>query len=202
MSILVVLAHPDPTSLNHAIAAECRAVLLEAGHTVWYHDLYLEGFDPRLDRAEVLRGATLDPQTSIHCRQLADADGIVIVHPNWWGQPPALLKGWIDRAFRPGVAYRFDEGDSGEGVPVGLLKARTALVFNTGNTPFEREVEVFLDPLDTLWRTCILGLCGVQDVRRRLFTVVVTSTVDERKKWLQEVRLVTLEAFPSPRRRQ
>jgi len=202
MNILVVLAHPDPTSLNHAIAAECRSALLEAGHTVWYHDLYEEGFDPRLDSGEILRGATLDARTSLHCGELAEADGIVIVHPNWWGQPPALLKGWIDRVFRPGMAYRFDEGDSGDGVPVGLLKARTAIVFNTGNTPLEREVEVFGDPLDTLWRTCILGLCGVKDVRRRLFTGVVTSTVDERKKWLEEVSLITLEAFASPWKRQ
>jgi len=54
-----------------------------------------------------------------------------VVHPNWWGQPPAILKGWIDRILRPGVAYQFLEGDAGEGVPVGLLKAETALIFNT-----------------------------------------------------------------------
>jgi NAD(P)H dehydrogenase (quinone) len=52
----------------------------------------------------------------LHCREIADVDGI-IVHPNWWGQPPAILKGWVDRVLRPGVAYRFLEGDAGEGVP-------------------------------------------------------------------------------------
>jgi len=45
------------------------------------------------------------------------------------------LKGWIDRIFRPGVAYEFNEGDKGEGIPVGLLKAKKAIVFNTSNTP-------------------------------------------------------------------
>ena len=63
------------------------------------------------------------------------------------GQPPAILKGWIDRVIRPGVAYRFLEGDSGEGVPLGLLRAQTALVFNTANTPEDRESLVFRDRL-------------------------------------------------------
>ena len=62
------------------------------------------------------------------------AEGIIIIHPNWWGMPPAILKGWVDRVMRPGVAYEFLEGDSGEGVPRGLLRARRAIVFNTSNT--------------------------------------------------------------------
>jgi len=62
------------------------------------------------------------------------------------GQPPAVLKGWVDRVFRAGVAYKFLEGDKGDGVPVGLLKIRTAIVFNTSNTPPVREKKVFGDP--------------------------------------------------------
>jgi putative NADPH-quinone reductase len=66
------------------------------------------------------------------------------------------LKGWIDRVIRPGVAYRFVDGDSGEGVPVGLLKAKAALVLNTSNTPDDREQSAFGDPLEVLWKRCIL----------------------------------------------
>jgi NAD(P)H dehydrogenase (quinone) len=131
-----------------------------------------------------------------HCAQLVAADGIVIVHPNWWGQPPAILKGWVDRVFRPGVAYRFDEGDSGEGIPFGLLRAKVAVVFNTGNTSLARERDIFGDPLDGLWRDCIFGLCGVPDVKRLLFTVVVTSTLEERKDWLRRTRELVVDAFP------
>jgi len=96
------------------------------------------------------------------------------------GQPPAIPKGWVDRVIRPGLAYEFLEGDGGEGVPVSLLKAKCALFFNTANTPEEREMEVFGDPLETLWKSCVFGLCGVSDVRRRTFSVVVTSTPEER----------------------
>ena len=123
-----------------------------------------------------------------HCQEIAQADGIVIVHPNWWGQPPAILKGWVDRVLRPEVAYRFGEGDAGDGVPVGLLQAKAAVVFNTSNTPRARELAVFGDPLETLWQNCIFGLCGVRLFYRKNFAVVVTSTPAQREAWLDEVR--------------
>jgi len=80
-------------------------------------------------------GTLPPPVLEQHCQEIAQAQGIVIVHPNWWGQPPAILKGWVDRVLRPEVAYRFREGDAGDGVPVGLLKAKAAVVFTTSNTP-------------------------------------------------------------------
>ena len=196
MRILVILAHPNPASFNHAIAGEVVTSLGVAGHSVLFHDLYREEFDPILRHGEIPRDAPLDPVIRSHCEELATADGIVIVHPDWWGQPPAILKGWIDRVVRPSVAYRFVEGDSGEGIPVGLLAARAALVFNTSNTPREREVRVFGDPLERLWRDCIFSLCGVPVVRRRMFSVVVTSTDEERRSWLGEVRDLAGRTFP------
>jgi putative NADPH-quinone reductase len=89
---------------------------------------------------------------------------------------------------RPEVAYRFREGDSGEGVPEGLLQAKAAVVFTTSNTPREREQAVFGDPLETLWKNCIFGLCGVRLFYRKNFAVVVTSTPAQRQTWLEEVR--------------
>jgi putative NADPH-quinone reductase len=131
-----------------------------------------------------------------HCEEVRQADGIIVIHPNWWGQPPAVLKGWIDRVIRPGIAYEFLEGDSGEGVPKGLLKAETAVVFNTSNTLPEREQQIFGDPLETIWRNCIFGLCGVGNFHRRTFSTVVTSTESERKQWLEETRALIDRIFP------
>ncbi|MRR18432.1 MAG: flavodoxin family protein, partial [Deltaproteobacteria bacterium] len=131
-----------------------------------------------------------------HCDEISVADGIVIVHPNWWGQPPAILKGWVDRVMRPGIAYEFREGDSGEGVPHGLLRAKAALVYNTSNTESEREKDVFGDPLQTIWKNCIFGLCGVDNFHRRMFSVVITSTEARRRNWLAEVRRDVEYYFP------
>ncbi len=118
-------------------------------------------------------------------------------HRYWWGQPPAILKGWIDRVIRPGAAYEFLEGDSGEGVPVGLLKARAALVFNTANTPERREIEVFGDPLQRPWQDCIFDLCGVKIFHRHMYRVIVTSTLDQRHLWLDDVRDTAMAYFPA-----
>lgn len=196
MTILLILAHPAPGSFNHALADVVAGTLRAIGHEVVCHDLCAEGFGPDLSAAEIPRDGFVPELIRRHCHELAMADGIVIVHPNWWGMPPAVLVGWIDRVVRPDVAYRFAEDDSGEGVPVGLLKARTALVLNTSNTPDERERQAFGDPLDAIWKRCIFDLCGVADVHRRMFNVVVTSTLDQRRQWLAEASQLARTLFP------
>ncbi len=197
MKISVILAHSDPLSFNHAIARTAVEQIEGNGHTVSFRDLYAEKFDPLLTGEEIPIKAPLTDAIRKHCEEIAEADGIVIVHPNWWGQPPAILKGWIDRVIRPGIAYEFLEGDSGEGIPKGLLKAKAALVFNTSNTESERERKVFGDPLETIWKNCIFGLCGVNTFNRRVFSVVITSSDAQRKKWLDEVKRDIDMFFPA-----
>ena len=196
VKLSVILAHPSRTSFNHAIAHTAVSQLQKNGHEVIFHDLYEEKFDPLLLSEEIPKEAELTPEVELHCKETASADGIIIVHPNWWGQPPAILKGWTDRVLRPDVAYRFLEGDNGEGIPVGLLKAETAIVFNTSNTPLKRETEIFGDPLESLWKMCIFDLCGVKSFYRRMFGVMVTSTSEQRRQWLEEVREVMNRFFP------
>ena len=195
MSISVILAHPDPRSFNHAIADAAVSELKANGHHVLFHDLYAEGFDPVIRAGEIPLGAHVPADVESHCREIAVADGIIIVHPNWWGQPPAILKGWVDRVVRAGTAYIFEEGDNGEGVPVGLLKAKAVCVFNTSNTLPEREARVFGDPLETLWKNCIFGLCGVENFYRKTFSVVVTSSDGKRSEWLARVREIVRRVF-------
>lgn len=196
MNVLIIVAHPDKRSFNHAIAETCLAALAENGHTAIFHNLYAEQFNPILPREEFSRGAALPSEIQLHCDEISAADGIVIIHPNWWGQPPAILKGWVDRVIRPGVAYEFIGDDKGEGIPRGLLKARSAIIFNTSNTESSREQKVFGDPLETLWKNCIFGLCGVPVFHRRMFNIVITSTEEERKSWLREVAGIIGKYFP------
>lgn len=196
MKISIILAHPDKTSFNHALAMRVVQSLEKAGHAVRFHDLYEEKFDSLLPAGEAGRDAALPSVIHRHCREIVEADGIVVIHPNWWGMPPAILKGWVDRVLRAGVAYRFLDGDKGEGIPEGLLKARAAVVFNTSNTRKKREQETFGDPLQRIWKDCIFGLCGITRFRRRMFGVVVTSTLRQRKQWLKESEQIVLRMFP------
>jgi putative NADPH-quinone reductase len=195
MKISVILAHPDKESFNHAIADAVNDQLKQSGHEIFFHDLYEKKFDPILPKKEFPKDVPLPPEIEKHCREISEAEGIIIIHPNWWGQPPAILKGWIDRIIRPGVAYEFIEEDKGEGVPNGLLKADRALVYNTSNTETERENRVFNDPLETIWKNCIFDLCGVKKFYRRTFNIMVTSTESQRKEWLNEVRQTVAKFF-------
>ncbi|MBN1862882.1 MAG: NAD(P)H-dependent oxidoreductase [Dehalococcoidales bacterium] len=196
MKVSVILAHPDPKSFSHALAGAALKVLNANGHQVNLHDLYQEKFPPLLPAREIPRGATLPKIISRHCSEISDADGIIVIHPNWWGQPPAILKGWIDRVLRPGVAYTFAEGDKGDGELIGLLKAGVVLVFNTSNTPEARELAVYGDPLETLWKNNMLVSCGVKSFYRRNFGVIVTSTLGQRREWLREAGEITDRHFP------
>jgi NAD(P)H dehydrogenase (quinone) len=196
MKISVILAHPDKNSFNHAIALKAIEALNQNGHEIYFHDLYGEQFDPILPCTEISKNAFLSPEIQKHCLEISKTEGIIIIHPNWWGQPPAILKGWVDRIIRPGVAYEFLENDMGEGIPNGLLLAKSALVFNTSNTDTQREKAVFGDPLETIWKNCIFGLCGVTNFYRRMFNIIIVSSDKQRDEWLEEVKQTVHKYYP------
>jgi putative NADPH-quinone reductase len=186
MNILVVLAHPNSRSFNHALAQRVSATLKRARHNVIFHDLYNEKFNPLLSTEDLVRERIVDSRLRVYCDELAESDGLVFVHPNWWGAPPAILKGWLDRVLRPGVAYAFSSGDNGEGVPQGLLSGKTALVITTSDTPAERESAVFGDPLDLFWKKCVFEFCGIGKYDRVTYGVIVGSSHEQRLKWLAD----------------
>ena len=196
MRILVVVAHPNPASFNHALAQAACAALRERGHEVQLQDLYADGFDPVMPATEFAKAAPLPPDIARRCAALAVADGLIIIHPNWWGQPPAIMKGWLDRVVRPGVAYEFRLRADGKPGPVGLLRLQAALVLNTGNTPLEVERAVYGDPLENLWKQCVFGLCGIPRVERHNYTSVIVSTPEQRAHWLKEAADSACALFP------
>jgi NAD(P)H dehydrogenase (quinone) len=194
MLALIIVASPNPGSFCHAMTSVAIEALAEGGYEIALHDLYAESFEPIQPTGEQSNTSSTDQLVEEHCVQLATAELILVFHPNWWGQLPAILKGWVDRVFRLNTAYGYPIGVGPEGVPVGLLRARQALVFNTSNTPPEREAELFGDPLQTIWKNCIFGLCGVPSVVRRMYSPVSASTAEQRSEWLVEVRALTKNA--------
>ena len=183
MRILVIIGHQHKGSFCHAIAERVVEEIKGAGQDVIFHDLYEEKFDPILPHDEIDADvANIDPVIREHLQEVLDAHAIVIVHPNWWGQPPAILKGWVDRVLRKGSVYEFTEAGA-----KGLLSEKTAVVLTTSNTPRQIEKAQYGDPLQNLWMTCIFGLCGIADFFRRNFEPIIESTDEQRKGWLEEV---------------
>ncbi|MFF5204727.1 NAD(P)H-dependent oxidoreductase [Streptosporangium sp. NPDC000396] len=189
MRIAVYLAHPRPNSFNHALFGAVVDELRSRGCDVVPHDLYAEGFDPALSATETETvqdaQAAAEAQVELHREEVTGLDAMIFIHPNWWGMPPAVLAGWVQRVLVPGVAYKLGTAD---GAPVGLLKAGRALVLNTSDTPEERERDEFGDPLQRIWAACVLPYIGVTDVRRVVFRTVTDSTDEERAAWLRQAR--------------
>jgi NAD(P)H dehydrogenase (quinone) len=113
MRVIVVVAHPDLKSFNHAAAATACTTLEAAGHSVTMLDLYADEFRTAMSPAE--RAAyhsdrpLLDPMAERHAEMVKQADALVFIYPTWWSTLPAILKGWLERVMVPGVGFVFDE---------------------------------------------------------------------------------------------
>lgn len=163
-NILIVVAHPEPTSFNHGLAQAAAETLRACGHTVTVSDLAAEGFRADVGPADVTRRADT---TRFHVQaeqahaarhdgyaadirreqaRVARADNIILQFPVWWGGPPALLKGWIDRVLSYGFAYV-----DGRRFETGLFKGRRALIsVTTGGTPERFSDDGVYGPIDPL----------------------------------------------------
>ena len=191
MKTLLILGHPKPTSLNHAIAETSVSVLKTLGHEVVVHDLYQEHFDPVLPADEENQpDAELPAYLQVHLRHFKEAEGVIFIHPNWWGGPPAILRGWIDRVVRNGSCYNFTK----DGV-VSHVGGKIVQIFSTSNTPRDVEMNVYGDPIENFWKTVVFGLLGTKSFERRNFESVVLSTPEERKGWLDEVEAILKRRF-------
>lgn len=186
---LVVVSHPRAESYNRAVAHAVLAELRGAGRHVLLHDLHADGFDPALtaeEAAAVSRGESspsADPLVARYRHELESASLLVVVHPNWWGKPPALMSGWLDRVLAPGVAYKMTGGPAGDPHP---LLDLDDLVITTGDTPPDVERDRYGDPLDDVWRRCVLPFIGARRFDRIHISPVNGMTDAERRAALDD----------------
>jgi putative NADPH-quinone reductase len=179
---LILLAHPNSSSFNHALAGEVRDALHGEGVPVRFHDLYAEQFDPVMTADEFRRKFSFDTTIQAFVQEVHAARLLVFVHPDWWGQPPAILKGWIDRVFRPGVAYEYEGEEFVTKEKVPLLTDRRALVVITSEaSALELETTVHL------WRRKIFEFCGVMEDQILVMPHLRNSTHRQRKDFLTRV---------------
>jgi len=187
---LVVLCHPNHTGFNQAVAEAARQ-FLSATHAVDFVDLYQDGFDPVLPGPELPRKFTFDEKTQ-HYNDLVKAASVyVFAHPDWWGGPPALLKGFIDRVFRPGVAYEFDGYNFLTNKKSELLANRKALVFTTTDYP-KPDGD---DPSAVIWKKNIFSYCGIHDARVHTFYDTYNSSFEARHQWILDVEKKIFEVL-------
>jgi NAD(P)H dehydrogenase (quinone) len=110
MKLLLVFCHPDPASYGAALRDAARDTLAAAGHELREIDLYAQGFNPVFSAAEKASYLN-DTQRNIdgvaeHVDALKWAEGWLVIYPTWFYGPPAMLKGWMERVWLPGVTFR------------------------------------------------------------------------------------------------
>ncbi|NBN65358.1 NAD(P)H-dependent oxidoreductase [Pannonibacter tanglangensis] len=191
MKILLLYAHPVETSFAAALHATVRETLEKAGHSVDDCDLYAEGFDPRLTREERLAYHDLDRNrdtVSPYVERLLSAEALVIVHPVWNFGYPAILKGFFDRVFLPGVSFRLQDGKV---VPALANIRKLAIVttyggsrlraFLVGDPPRKvgtRVLRAVIHPLARLRYLALYDMNRVSDATRSAFLDKVRKTME------------------------
>ena len=161
MRVLVIYCHPNKESFASALHATVLKSLNAAGHIVIDLDLYSEGFRPVMTREERIEYG--DPSryhesVQKYADQLAAAEAIVAVYPTWWYGLPAMLKGYFDRVWAPGVA--FEIGSDGRVQTDSLAHIRKLGVVTTYGSPWWLIRLYMADPERKLWGRAIRQLCG------------------------------------------
>lgn len=179
---LVLVGHPDPNSLCAAMAQRYVDAARDAGKPVRLLQLGQLAFDPVL-RAGYRSSQPLEPDLRAAQDDILWAQHLVWVYPTWWGAMPALLKGFIDRIFLPGFAFKYRPNSS---LWDRLLAGRSARLLVTMDAPpwyyrwFNRM------PGHQQMRRTILEFAGVTPVRISSFGPVRGARPGLIDRWLQE----------------
>ena len=161
MRVLVVYCHPVAESFAAAAHATVLQALAERGHEVTDLDLYAEGFDPvmsRQDRIDYQNTARNIRPVKKYDEQLEAAEALVLVYPAWWYGMPAMLKGWFDRVWLPGVA--FDVSPDGRVLTDRLKSLRRIVVVTTYGGPWWMVRIAMGDPARKVIGRAVRGLCA------------------------------------------
>ena len=181
MKYLIILGHPDKSSFNSSIAEAVQDYIKKSGDEVILHDLYEENFNPILSLEEINRKFSFDEAIQRYSIELSEADHLIFIHPDWWGQMPAILKGWIDRVFRQGTAFEYDGPDFTEKRKIALLTGKTATVIITT----DRDPETML--IENIWKKDILAYCGIDDAGVLIHFSARTSGIKERTGFTERI---------------
>ncbi len=188
MKHLIIYAHPNPASLSHAYVEALEATWKAKGHSVEVRDLYALNFNPVLGVADfkAIQSGTVLPEIAVEQKYIAEADVITFVYPIWWVGLPAIVKGYIDRVFLNGFAYKYTETG-----PVGLLNTKKVLVFNNMGTPNMYYEQSGMDK--SLLQTSDAGIfnfSGIEVAEHHLFGGVPSIDDAARKELIEKVKAV------------
>ena len=190
MKYLIIYAHPNSKSFNHALKETLEERLGKTGNSFQTRDLYEIGFNPKLSGNDFIALKQGQALVDIKSEQdyIRNSDVLIFVHPIWWFNMPAILKGYIDRVFSFGFAYAVNEKG-----PYGLLIDKKIILINTtGGSQEDYAKNGYLEALKKTIDDGIFGFCGCQVVMHKYFHAVANVTDQARQKMLEELKDISL----------
>ncbi|WP_053135858.1 NAD(P)H-dependent oxidoreductase [Pseudomonas sp. MIACH] len=184
--VLVILGHPSTDSFCGALTDTYVKAATDAGYDVRVLRLDALRFDPVLHdgykQVQLLEPDLLKAQADITW-----AEHLAFVYPIWWGGIPALMKGFLDRVFLPGFAFKYREGKA---FPDKLLKGRTAHLLVTMDTPPWYFKWVYRMPGLHQMRKTTLEFCGIKPLKTLTFGPILGSGASQREAWLKQAQAI------------
>jgi NAD(P)H dehydrogenase (quinone) len=186
MNTLIILAHPCEDSFNAAICNEIKEYLTNKNYEVKIRDLYKLKFNPVLteDNHTKFYQNNLPKEIQQEQNEISWAENLVFIYPTWWCGMPAMVKGYFDRVFTNGFAFRFSKGEVD-----GLLKGKKATIFQTTS-----QTEEFMKPnqlvssMETALDVGIFDYCGIDVLTHKFFFSVPHVDKETRERMLEEVK--------------
>ena len=182
--ILIIQGHPATRSLCGALAKEYGQGARELCHSVRILTIRDLKFDPVLHEGySIIQPLESDLVLAQH--EIESADHIVVIFPIWWGGMPALLKGFIDRVFLPGFAFKYRQGSPWWDK---YLTGRSAHVIATMDTPPWYFRLVYKDAGINQIKRTILQYCGISPVKVTRIGRVKDAAETRKQAWLAKAR--------------
>lgn len=186
MRHLIIYAHPNENSLNHHLLNTVVETLQFRNEEVVVRDLYSIGFDPVLSLNDMQgqRMGKVSDDVKAEQEHILWAEQITFIYPIWWTGLPAMMKGFIDRVFSYGFAYRYDQG-----VQKGLLKGKKTVIINTYGKSYEEYERTGMDKALTLTSdNGIFIYSGLEIIRHLFFDKADKASPEDLEIWKDQIK--------------
>lgn len=185
---VIINGHPDQQSFNHALSNAYLQGAQEASGNISQINISDLDFNPNLQYGFRQR-MELEPDLTYALDKIKEADHLVWVFPMWWYGIPAIMKGFIDRVFLPGIAFAYEKKNV---FPKKLLKGKTARIIVTADTPRWYDYLFMKSPALNQFKKGTLHFCGIRPVKVTYIAPIKGSSEKFRQKQLAKVQRLGL----------
>ncbi|AUC77088.1 NAD(P)H-dependent oxidoreductase [Olleya sp. Bg11-27] len=184
--VLIINGHPDKQSFNYALSEAYIKGANKIDSLLTQINIAELEFNPNL-KFGYRKKMELEPDLIDAIEKIKKADHIVWIFPMWWYGYPALMKGFIDRTFLPGITYQPIEGKP---LPAKLLKGKSARLIITADTPKWFDVLIMKRPAINQFKKGTLQFCGINPIKVTYIATIKNSNSNFREKWLEKIALL------------